>query len=288
MLAAVAAGLVIGSRLGTILTPNSRVLWLSTWKMVGFVLNGFVFVLIGLELPAIVEGLGAAHRRSSSSGSSSSSAAVVVIARLGWVFVCGQPPAGVAAAGRSRGATRGSPGGSRSSWAGPGSAGAVSLAAALALPADFPERNLILLLTFAVILVTLVGQGLTLPLVVRWAGWDGTEPEGDEATFARERPPTRPGSTRSSESSRLAGPSAALRPARVGPARSDRPPRDRGPRRDRGTAAGATSSTRRSSGASSPPSERQSSSCATGGEINDQTLRTIERELDLEELRMEG
>ena len=51
VLAAVTAGLVIGSRLGTILTPSSRVLWLTTWKMIGFVLNGFVFVLIGLELP---------------------------------------------------------------------------------------------------------------------------------------------------------------------------------------------------------------------------------------------
>ena len=58
VLAAVTAGLVIGSRLGKILSPTSRVLWLSTWKMVGFVLNGFVFVLIGLELPAILEGLG--------------------------------------------------------------------------------------------------------------------------------------------------------------------------------------------------------------------------------------
>ena len=51
VLAAVTAGLVIGGRLGTILTPNSRVLWLTSWKMIGFVLNGFVFVLIGLELP---------------------------------------------------------------------------------------------------------------------------------------------------------------------------------------------------------------------------------------------
>ena len=59
------------------------------------------------------------------------------------------------------------------------------LAAALALPVGFPERDLFLLLTFAVILVTLVGQGLTLPRIVRWAGWDGTELDGDEATTAR-------------------------------------------------------------------------------------------------------
>ena len=49
----------------------------------------------------------------------------------------------------------------------------MSLAAALALPFDFPERNLILFLAFVVILATLVGQGLTLPIVMRWTRWDG-------------------------------------------------------------------------------------------------------------------
>ncbi len=53
VLAAVTCGLVIGSRLGRILTARSRLLWLFSWKMVGFVLNGFVFLLIGLELPRI-------------------------------------------------------------------------------------------------------------------------------------------------------------------------------------------------------------------------------------------
>src|SRR4029079_665198 len=52
----VAAGLVIGSRLGTIIGADTRVLWLSTWKMVNFVLNGFLFVLIGLQLPEILAG----------------------------------------------------------------------------------------------------------------------------------------------------------------------------------------------------------------------------------------
>ena len=68
-------------------------------------------------------------------------------------------------------------------WA--GLRGAVSLAAALALPADFPQRNLLLLLTFSVIVVTLVGQGLTLPYLARWAAWDGVEFDGDELTRAR-------------------------------------------------------------------------------------------------------
>ena len=58
VLAVVTVGLVIGRRLGTILSPNSRVLWLTTWKMVAFVLNGLIFVLIGLALPEILQGLG--------------------------------------------------------------------------------------------------------------------------------------------------------------------------------------------------------------------------------------
>ena len=181
VLAAVTAGLVIGSRLGTILTPNSRILWLTTWKMIGFVLNGFVFVLIGLELPHILESMGTGRRasssasRSRSAGSSSSRGS------------CGCSPRAccpVAAPGdRARDPRLATRLTFVVSWA--GLRGAVSLAAALALPATFPERDLILFLTFAVILVTLVGQGLTLPLVLRWADWDGVEPEGDEATLAR-------------------------------------------------------------------------------------------------------
>ena len=58
VLAVVTAGLVVGRRLGTILSPSSRVLWLTSWKMVGFVLNGLIFVLIGLALPDILRGLG--------------------------------------------------------------------------------------------------------------------------------------------------------------------------------------------------------------------------------------
>ncbi|HEY4227064.1 MAG TPA: Na+/H+ antiporter, partial [Candidatus Limnocylindrales bacterium] len=163
VLAAVAAGLVVGSRFGTILGPNSRLLWQSTWKMVGFVLNGFVFVLIGLQLPTVIAGLG---------GDSPLELAglvvlvgfAVIATRLVWVAAASllpnSPRQQIARtdprlAGRLTTVV---------GWA--GLRGAVSLAAALALPADFPERNLLLFLTFAVILITLVGQGLTLPLFV--------------------------------------------------------------------------------------------------------------------------
>jgi CPA1 family monovalent cation:H+ antiporter len=64
--------------------------------------------------------------------------------------------------------------------------GVVSLAAALALPSDFPERDLLIFLTFAVILATLVGQGLTLPILIRRLDIDdGAGLDGQEEAYAR-------------------------------------------------------------------------------------------------------
>ena len=99
VLAAVTAGLVIGGRLGTILTPSSRLLWLTTWKMIGFVLNGFLFVLIGLELPSILEGLGN-RPPSEILGLAVLVSVVVVVGRIVWVFASSLLPG--RRAGRSR------------------------------------------------------------------------------------------------------------------------------------------------------------------------------------------
>ena len=174
--------------------------------MVGFVLNGFVFVLIGLELPDILAGLagrspgtlagcrGAGRRASWSSRGS-----------------CGSSPRACCPNSPRRVIARRDPRLARRltfvvGWA--GLRGAVSLAAALALPADFPERNLILLVTFAVILVTLVGQGLTLPAVLRWAalGWRRS-PTATRRPWPGP-PPTRPASTRSNARGRCGRPTS--------------------------------------------------------------------------------
>jgi Na+/H+ antiporter len=284
VLAVVAAGFVIGRRLGTILSPNSRVLWLTTWKMIGFVLNGFVFVLIGMELPSILRGL-EGRPLTETVGLAAIVCAVVVVTRLVWIFASSLLPGSprrIIAARDPRLATRLT---FVVAWA--GLRGAVSLAAALALPADFPERNSILLVTFAVILVTLVGQGLTLPRALRWAGWDGTEPDGDEATVAR-----------------TAAYQAGLE--EIERVRPDWPTHQ--PLLDR-LESGLQDRTRHL--ATEDPDEtaerRQERveheeiqravitaqrtaviELRDRGEINDQTLRLIERELDLEELRMEG
>src|SRR5207249_6638552 len=91
VLASVVAGRVIGRRLATSLTPGSRVLWLSTWKMAGFLLNGFVFDLIGLELPSIVRGLESPSPLGLL-GLDAAVAAVVVVGRIAFVLVASLLP----------------------------------------------------------------------------------------------------------------------------------------------------------------------------------------------------
>ena len=86
VLGAVVAGLIVGRRLGTILSPNSRILWLTTWKMLGFLLNGFTFILIGLQLPDIVAGLGG-YTPAELVGLAALVIGVVVVARLAWAFL---------------------------------------------------------------------------------------------------------------------------------------------------------------------------------------------------------
>lgn len=284
VLAAVAAGLVIGSRFGTILTASSRVLWLTTWKMLGFVLNGFVFVLIGLELPAVLRSLGD-RPALETAGLLVLVSVVVVVTRLLWVFASSLLPGSprrILAARDPRLASRIT---LVVGWA--GLRGAVSLAAALALPADFPERDLILLITFTVILVTLVGQGLTLPWFIKRAEWDGVEPDGDEATLAR-------------TASYQAGLDEIERARPEWPGHVELLDRLASGLRDR-TQHLATADADETAERRQERTEHEAiqhgviSAQRTAvillrdrGEINDQTLRAIERELDLEELRMEG
>jgi CPA1 family monovalent cation:H+ antiporter len=284
VLAAVTAGLVIGSRLGTILTPNSRVLWLSTWKMVGFILNGFVFVLIGLELPQVLQNLGG-RSPVVILGLVTLVCAVVVVGRIVWVFATSLLPGSprrVIARRDSRLARRLT---FVVSWA--GLRGAVSLAAALALVETFPERDLILLVTFGVILVTLVGQGLTLPLVMRWAGWDGTEPDGDEPTRARAA--AYEAGLQEIERARPQWPTHQPLLDRLESGLEDRT-------KHLATEDPEETEERRQERQEHEEIQRGVIAAQRAAvielrdqrEINDQTLRQIERELDLEELRMEG
>jgi Na+/H+ antiporter len=285
VLAAVTAGLIIGNRLGTILGPQTRILWLSTWKMVGFVLNGFAFVLIGLELPVVLGELGRDRSMGDVALIVGLVVGAVVLTRLAYVEAASHLPNST----RQQIARVSPELGRRLTWVvgWSGLRGAVSLAAALALPADFPERNLILLITFAVILVTLVGQGLTLPRLVRWARIDGVDIDGDEATVAR-------------TAAYRAGLEELQRLRASGVGHDELLDRLEASLRDR-TDHLATEDLHETAERAQEREEHeaiQRSIIAAQRvavidlrdrhQINDRTLRLIERDLDLEELRAEG
>jgi monovalent cation/hydrogen antiporter len=187
VLAAVTAGIYLGWRASELASPETRLQSYSVWTMLIFLLNATLFVLIGLQLPVIVDGLRESGIDAGQAiGYAALVCAAVVFVRFAWGF-------GMTALIRAfdrRPAQRQRRANWRfrvvASWA--GMRGAVSLAAALALPLTtdagepFPERSLILFITFAVILFTLVGEGLTLPLAIRALGVheSGDEEEREE------------------------------------------------------------------------------------------------------------
>jgi len=174
VLAAVTAGIYIGWMAPEISTARMRLQGFAMWEILTFLLNALLFVLIGLQLPNVIDGLGG--QPSSELVVAAAAVCLVVIAtRMIWgqvttwlIRALDRRPSQVAR--RSTWRER-----FISGWA--GMRGAVSLAAALALLPGFPMRDEILFITFAVIFVTLVVQGLTLPAVIRWANVhdDGSE-----------------------------------------------------------------------------------------------------------------
>ena len=190
VLATVAAGLYLGWREPYITGSESRLGGRAVWQMVDFVLNGLVFILIGLQLSLILPAL-AGHLLIPLIGIGLLVSLAMIVVRMAWIF--GDNYLGGwldrrKARGHGRPAT--GPALSRretlvAGWA--GMRGVVSLAAALALPATTPERASLIFLTFLVILVTLVGQGLTLPLLIRALGvaQDGNGPAQQELRARR-------------------------------------------------------------------------------------------------------
>ena len=166
VLAAVAVGLIVGRRSPELSTPASRLRGYAFWEVLVFLLNAVLFILVGLQLPTI---LGEQeHSAAELVGLGLLVSAVVIGARMLWIITT---PFVIRALDR-----RESQRARRTTWrfrllgAWSGLRGAVSLAAALALPTTFPERGLIIWLTLCVIFATLVGQGLTLPWLLRRMG----------------------------------------------------------------------------------------------------------------------
>jgi CPA1 family monovalent cation:H+ antiporter len=174
VLAAVTAGVYVGWKAPRISSASMRLQGYAVWETLVFLLNALLFVLIGLQLPLILDGL-AGQPALTLIGQAVAISVTVTLTRIGWlnsvVFVIRMLD--------RRPQQRERRGDWRTrliiGWA--GMRGSVSLAAALALSPEFPQRDVVLLMTFAVIFTTLVVQGLTLPALIRRLDVhdDGTE-----------------------------------------------------------------------------------------------------------------
>lgn len=173
VLAVVAGGLFVSQKRYEFLSPSSRVHGTNVWESIIFLLNGIIFILIGLDLPQIANGLGTTNLAEAIGYGvlitgvviliriiSAYGAGVVTLIMRNFITVADPNPPGMK-------------GPFILGWA--GMRGVVSLAAALSIPLylangdTFPQRNLILFITFIVILLTLTIQGLTLPYLIKKA-----------------------------------------------------------------------------------------------------------------------
>jgi CPA1 family monovalent cation:H+ antiporter len=171
VLAVVAAGLVRGRYSPEIVSAETRIITRSVWNLLVFLLNSLVFMLIGLQLSEVTGRL-ANEPAGDLIVAGVLISTVAILVRFAWIYPATWLPRLAGARYRAN-----NPAPSEAelfimSWC--GMRGIVSLAAALALPVampatgePFPARDLIVFLTFVVIAVTLVLQGLTLPLLIR-------------------------------------------------------------------------------------------------------------------------
>src|SRR4051812_2497610 len=188
VLAAVTAGIYMGIRGPSIISPRTRLQGLFVWDIVDFLVNAVLFVLVGLQLRTVVDQLGA-YSVGSLAGYALAISGVVIATRI--VFAFTTPYLIRALDRRPSQRARRVGAGPRLVVAWSGMRGAVSLAAALAIPLTtdaglpFPDRDLIIFLTFGVIFFTLVVQGLSLPALIRLVGVTRDGSEENEEIRAR-------------------------------------------------------------------------------------------------------
>jgi CPA1 family monovalent cation:H+ antiporter len=189
VLATVVCGLYLGHTSSTYFSIGARLQGGAVWETLTFLLNGVVFILIGLQLPHILQDIPSLNlRHLILSGLLLS--AIVILLRMGWIY----PGAWIANRIRTRLLHQKEP------MPGPktlfvagwtGMRGVVALAAAISLPekladgSPFPQRNVIIFLTYCVIFVTLVLQGLVLSPLIRFLGLGGAAGRNPEENIAR-------------------------------------------------------------------------------------------------------
>jgi CPA1 family monovalent cation:H+ antiporter len=172
VLAAVVVGLVLGRHSAEITTATARINGYGFWEILVFLLNAVLFVLTGFQFAQIL-----ADQERAGGTLLALAAAIsltVIVTRIVWLNTMPYVIRAVDRRPSQRGRRVGWRLRSVAAWS--GLRGAVSLAAALALPQDFPERDLVVFLSLSVIFTTLVLQGLTLPPLIRALGVhdDGT------------------------------------------------------------------------------------------------------------------
>jgi len=178
VLAVVTTGLYIAWRAPRIFSAELRLQSVAFWNTLEFLLNGLVFILIGLQLPAILDTLNKTDQHGHTFKGLLWYAIIislaVILVRILWVFPASYLPRLLSRRLRARDPYPNWRTTLFTGWT--GMRGVMSLATALAIPDTtatgnpFPERSLLIFLTFCVIFATLVLQGLSLPLVARWLG----------------------------------------------------------------------------------------------------------------------
>ena len=190
VVAAVTTGLYMAWYTPQLTTPVLRLQTLAVWEILTFLLNALLFLLVGLQLPSIIDELQARAAGELALWGALVSAVVIGV-RMAWVLTL--PLVLRRVDRRESQRARRIPWQDRVVLGWAGIRGSVSLAAALAIPLrtdagdPFPERDLIIFLAFMVILVTLIGQGLTLGPVVHVLDVEDDGTEGQEDTLARRR-----------------------------------------------------------------------------------------------------
>jgi Na+/H+ antiporter len=173
VIAAVTVGIYMGWYTPELTTAVQRIQGQAVWELITFLVNAGLFLLVGLQLPSVIDAL-SGRGAGELAGWAALTAATVIVTRLVWVFVL----ASIAFAREDRPKSRRL---AIVAWS--GMRGSVSLAAALAIPLStdagqhFPDRDLVIFLTFAVIFGTLVLQGMTLKPLIRALG---VEDDGEE------------------------------------------------------------------------------------------------------------
>jgi CPA1 family monovalent cation:H+ antiporter len=179
VLATLACGIYIGRRSSGFFSLRARMEGSAVWNTLDFILNALIFLVLGLQLPAIlgeIRGQSLTHLIAAGALFSG----IVILLRLLWVL----PGAWIASHVPSNPFKFSAKSAFLVGWA--GMRGVLALAAAFSLPehlpngSPFPQRSMILYLTFCVIFTTLVLQGLSMPLLIRWLGLAGPSAADDE------------------------------------------------------------------------------------------------------------